>query len=139
MGELTFFLGIEVKQNNEGILISQEKYVKEMLKKFGFHDSKGFSTPVETRTKLHADLKGECVDEHLYRSMIGVMYLTASRPDIICLKSNPKRWLWYPKDELFDLRGFSDSDYGGYNMDRKSTTGRAQFLGNRLVSWQCKK
>nr|GFB22018.1 uncharacterized mitochondrial protein AtMg00810-like [Tanacetum cinerariifolium] len=106
------------------------------------------------------------VDLHLYRSMMGsLMYLTASRPDImfaVCacarhqvtpkechlhavkrifryLKGHPKLGLWYPKASPFDLVAFSDSDYGGASQDRKSTTGGSQFLGRRLISWQCKK
>nr|GEZ81551.1 ribonuclease H-like domain-containing protein [Tanacetum cinerariifolium] len=112
------------------------------------------------------DGTGKDVDLHLYRSMIGsLMYLTASRPDImfaICacawhqvtykechlhsvkrifryLKGHPKLGLWYPKDSPFDLVAYSDSDYGGTTQDRKSTTGGCQFLGRRLISWQCKK
>nr|GFB81636.1 ribonuclease H-like domain, reverse transcriptase, RNA-dependent DNA polymerase [Tanacetum cinerariifolium] len=68
--------------------------------------------------------------------MIGsLMYLTASR----YLKGQPKLGLWYPKASLFDLEAYSDSDYAGANLDRKSTTGGCQFLGRRLISWQCKK
>nr|GEU37913.1 hypothetical protein [Tanacetum cinerariifolium] len=128
MGELTFFLGL------------QKPLVKD---------------------KEVAD-----VDVHLYRSMIGsLMYLVASRPDImfaVCacsrfqvtpklshlhavkrifryLKGQPKLGLWYPRDSLFHLEVYSDSDYAGANLDRKSTTGGCQFLGKRLISWQCKK
>nr|GEV87579.1 retrotransposon protein, putative, unclassified [Tanacetum cinerariifolium] len=112
------------------------------------------------------DGTGKDVDLHLYRSMIGsLMYLTASRPDImfaVCaharhkvtpkechlhavkrifryLKGHPKLGLWYPKYSPFDLVAYSDSDYGGATQDRKSTTGGCQFLGRRLISWQCKK
>nr|GFA30567.1 putative ribonuclease H-like domain-containing protein [Tanacetum cinerariifolium] len=85
------------------------------------------------------DGTGKDVDLHLYRSMIGsLMYLTASRPDIM-FPGHPKLGLWYPKDSPFDLVAFSDSDYGGATQDRKSTSGGCQFLGRRLISWQCKK
>ncbi|GKA55457.1 putative RNA-directed DNA polymerase [Tanacetum coccineum] len=131
MGELTFFLGLQVKQSNAG-----------------------------------KDEEGEEVDVHLYRSMIGcLMYLTASRPDImfaVCLcarfqvtpkvshlhavkrifrylKHQPNLGLWYPKDSPFHLEAFLDSDYAGDNHDRRSTSGGCQYLGRRLVSWQCKK
>ncbi|GJU41264.1 hypothetical protein Tco_1194221, partial [Tanacetum coccineum] len=81
------------------------------------------------------DGTGKDVDLHLYRSMIGsLMYLTASRPDIMFALG-----LWYPKESPFDLVAYSDSDYGGASQDRKSTTGGCQFLGRRLISWQCKK
>ncbi|GJV77356.1 putative ribonuclease H-like domain-containing protein [Tanacetum coccineum] len=84
---------------------------------------------------LLKDSDGDDVDVHLYRSMIGsLMYLTSSRPDImfaVCF--------WYPRDSPFDLVAYSDSDYAGASLDRKSTTGGCQFLGCRLISWQCKK
>ncbi|KAI3681115.1 hypothetical protein L6452_35898 [Arctium lappa] len=165
MGELTFFLGLQVKQKKYGIFISQSKYVQDILTKFRFSDSKPASTPMETHKQITADLKGEDVDVHHYRSMIGsLMYLTASRPDImfvVCvfarfqvrpkqshfqavkrifryLKGQPRLGLWYPHDSPFDLLAYSDSDLGGANLDRKSTSGGCQFLGARLVSWQCK-
>ncbi|GJU31232.1 putative ribonuclease H-like domain-containing protein [Tanacetum coccineum] len=154
MGELTFFLGLQVKQKEDGIFISQDKYVTEILKKFGFSDVKTASTPMETHKPLLKDADGEDVDEHLYRSMIGsLMYLTSSRPDImfaVCacarfqvnpksshlhavkrifryLKGQPKLGLWYPKDSPFDLVAYTDSDYAGASLDRKSTTG-AEYI-----------
>ncbi|KAJ9535421.1 hypothetical protein OSB04_un001464 [Centaurea solstitialis] len=166
MGELTFFLGLQVKQKNDGLLINQSKYVKVMLTKFGFLDAKSASTPMETHKQLTADVEGEEVDVHQYRSMIGsLMYLTASRPDImfavcVCarfqvrpkeshlqavkrifryLKGQPRLGLWYPYESPFELLAYTDSDYGGASLDRKSTSGGCQFLGARLVSWQCKK
>ncbi|GJT34722.1 putative ribonuclease H-like domain-containing protein [Tanacetum coccineum] len=166
MGALTFFLGLQVKQKEDGIFISQDKYVGEILKKFGFFSIRSASTPMETHKALTKDEDGEDVDVHLYRSMIGsLMYLTSSRPDImfsVCaclrfqvqpkvshlnavkrifryLKGQPKLGLWYPKDSPLILEAFSDSDYAGASLDRKSTTGGCQFLGSRLISWQCKK
>ncbi|GKB02423.1 hypothetical protein Tco_0830512 [Tanacetum coccineum] len=115
---------------------------------------------------LRKDSDGDDVDVHLYRSMIGsLMYLTSSRPDImfaVCscarfqvtpkvshlhavkrifryLKGQPNLGLWYPRDSPFDLVAYTDSDYVGASLDRKSTTGGCQFLGCRLISWQCKK
>ncbi|GKD00727.1 putative reverse transcriptase, RNA-dependent DNA polymerase [Tanacetum coccineum] len=132
----------------------QDKYVTEILKKFGFTDVKTASTPMETHKPLLKDADGEDVDEHLYRSMIGsLMYLTSSRPDImfaVCacaryqvnpkvshlhavkrifryLKGQPKLGLWYPKDSPFDLVAYTDSDYAGASLDRKSTT-RAEYI-----------
>ncbi|GJZ45647.1 putative ribonuclease H-like domain-containing protein [Tanacetum coccineum] len=166
MGELTFFLGLHVKQKKDSIFISQDKYVAEILKKFRFTEVKTESTPMETQKPMLKDKYGEEVDVHMYRSMIGsLMYLTSSRPDIIfvvCayaryqvnpkvshlyavkrifryLKGQPKLSLWYPKDSPFDLVAYTDSDYAGASLDRKSTTGGCQFLGCRLISWQCKK
>ncbi|GJW48581.1 putative ribonuclease H-like domain-containing protein [Tanacetum coccineum] len=124
MGELTFFLGLQVKQKKDGIFISQDKYVDEILKKFGFTEVKTASTPMETQKPLLKDEDGEEVDVHMYRSMIGsLMYLTSSRPDIMYLKGQPKLGLWYPKDSPFDLVAYTDSDYAGASLDRKSTIG----------------
>ncbi|GKB70525.1 putative ribonuclease H-like domain-containing protein [Tanacetum coccineum] len=84
MGELTFFLELQVKQKEDGIFISQDKYMTEILKKFGFNDVKTANTPMKTHKPLLKDTDGEDVDEHIYRSMIGsLMYLTSSRPDIM--------------------------------------------------------
>ncbi|GJV03166.1 putative ribonuclease H-like domain-containing protein [Tanacetum coccineum] len=144
MGELTFFLGLQVKQSNGGIFLSQDKYVKDILNKFDFRTIKPASTPIEAHKSLGKDEEGEDVDVHLYRSMIGcLMYLTASRPDImfaVCLcarfQVTPKVLsTCCPKGSL----AFSDSDYAGDNHDRRSTSGGCQYLGRRLVSWQCKK
>nr|GEW64778.1 hypothetical protein [Tanacetum cinerariifolium] len=166
MGELIFFLGLQVKQKPDGIFISQDKYVAESLRKFGLTDGKSASTLIDTEKPLLKDPDGEDVVVHTYRSMIGsLMYLTSSRPDImfaVCacacfqvtpkvlylhavkrifryLKGKPHLGLWYPKDSPFNLVAYSDSDYVGASLDRKSTTGGCQFLGCRLIFWQCKK
>ncbi|GJV00804.1 putative ribonuclease H-like domain-containing protein [Tanacetum coccineum] len=131
MGELTFFLGLQVKQKEDGIFISQDKYVTDILKKFGFQDVRTASTPMDTEKPLLKDSDGDDVDVHLYRSMIGsLMYLTSSRPDIMFA---------YLRNYPSDLVAYSDSDYAGASLDRKSTIGGCQFLGCRLISWQCKK
>ncbi|GKA12171.1 uncharacterized mitochondrial protein-like protein [Tanacetum coccineum] len=162
LGELTFFLGLQVKQKKNGIFISQDKYVDEILKKFRFIEVKTASTPMETQKPLLKDEDGEEVDVHMYRSMIGsLMYLTSSRPDImfaVCacaryqvnpkvshlhavkrifryLKGQLKLGLWYPNDSPFDLVAYTDSDYVGASLDRKSTTGGCQFPRCRLISW----
>ncbi|GJY81110.1 hypothetical protein Tco_0493861 [Tanacetum coccineum] len=141
---------MNVMQRDDGIFISQDKYVADILKKFDFVKIKTTSTPIETNKALLKDEEAEDVDVHLYRSMIGsLMYLTASRPDImfaVCacarfqvtpkvshlhavkrifryLKGQPKLGLWYPRDSPFDLEAFSDSDYARASLDRKSTTG----------------
>ncbi|GKF66885.1 hypothetical protein Tco_0193402, partial [Tanacetum coccineum] len=166
MGELTFFLRLQVKQTEDGIFISQDKYVAEILKMFNFANVKTASTPIETQKPLVKDEEASDVDVHLYRSMTGsLMYLTASRPHImfaVCacfrfqvtpksshlsvvkrifryLKGKPKLILWYPRVSSFDLESYSNSDYARANLDKKSTTGGCQFLGRRLISWQCKK
>nr|GEV26845.1 putative ribonuclease H-like domain-containing protein [Tanacetum cinerariifolium] len=163
MGELTFFLGLQVKQKKDGIFISQDKYVVEILRKFGLIDGKSASIPIDTEKPLLKDPDGKDVDVHTYISMIGsLMYLTSSRPDImfaVCacacfqvtpkashlhavkrifryLKGKPHLGLWYLKDSPFDLVAYSDSDYAGASIDRKSTTRGCQFLGCRLLEMQ---
>nr|GEV67676.1 hypothetical protein [Tanacetum cinerariifolium] len=129
MGELTFFLGLQVKQKQDEIFISQDKYVAKTLKKFGLTDGKSASTPIDTEKPLLKDPDDEDVDVYTYRSMIGsLMYLTSSRPDIMYLKGKPHLGLWYPKDLLFNLVAYFDSDYAGASLDRKSTIGGCQFL-----------
>ncbi|GKF98669.1 uncharacterized mitochondrial protein-like protein, partial [Tanacetum coccineum] len=125
MGELTFFLGLQMEQKKDGIFISQDRYVGEILKKFEFTKVKTASTPIETQKPLLKDENGKEVDVHMYRSMIGsLMYLTSSRPDLcLYLKGQPKLGLWYLKDSLFDLVAYTDSDYAGASLDRKSTAG----------------
>ncbi|GJS05703.1 putative ribonuclease H-like domain-containing protein [Tanacetum coccineum] len=145
---------------------NQDKYVAEILKKFNYTDVKSASTPVDFEKPLVKDGYVDDVDVHLYRSMIGsLMYLTASSLDImfaVCacarfqvtpktshllavkrifrnLKGKPTLGLWYSRDSPFELVAYTNSDYAGATQDRKSTTGGCQFLGNRLISWQCKK
>ncbi|GJY13228.1 putative ribonuclease H-like domain-containing protein [Tanacetum coccineum] len=141
MGELTFFLGLQVKQKPDGIFISQDKYVAEILKKFDFASVKTASTPIETQKPLVKDEEASDVDVHLYRSMIGsLMYVTASRPDIMFAVCACSRFSCHSKTSHFKCyhKEFL-SDYAGANLDRKSTTGGCQFLGRRLITWQCKK
>ncbi|XP_074574593.1 secreted RxLR effector protein 161-like [Curcuma longa] len=129
-------------------------------------NAKNISTPIGTNAKLDKDEEGKNVDSKTYRSMIGsLLYLTASRPDILfavgmcaryqsCAKESHlaivKRilryikgtlnvGLWYPRNQNFDLIGYTDSDYAGCKLDRKSTSGGCQFLGSSLVSWSSRK
>ncbi|GJX26378.1 putative ribonuclease H-like domain-containing protein [Tanacetum coccineum] len=151
---------VYIQQKKDGIFISQDKYVDEILKKFRFTEVKTASTPMETQKPLLKDEDGEEVDVHMYRSMIGsLMYLTSSRPDImfaVCacaryqvnpkvshlhavkrifryLKGQPKLGLWYPKDSPFDLVAYTDSDYAGASLDRKSTIGEKAKKSVRLM------
>ncbi|GJW70472.1 putative ribonuclease H-like domain-containing protein [Tanacetum coccineum] len=155
MGELTFFLGLQVQQRKDGIFISQDKYVAEILRKFNYTNVKTASTPVDLERPLIKDGDAEDVDVHLYRSMIGsLMYLTSSRPDImfvVCacarfqvtpktshllavkrifryLKGKPTLGLWYSRNSPFELVAYTDSDYAGATQDRKSTTGGSKYV-----------
>nr|GEY76457.1 putative ribonuclease H-like domain-containing protein [Tanacetum cinerariifolium] len=166
IGELTFFICLQVQQRPDGIFINQDKYVQEILNKFDLRSVRMTTTPYEAPKPKSKNEFDSFLNVHMYRSMIGsLMYLTALRPDIMfavsaCsrnqftsttsnleavkkifkyLKGQPKLGLWYPKESPLVLKAYSDSDYARANKDRKSTTGGCQFLGRRLISWQCKK
>ncbi|GJX49993.1 retrovirus-related pol polyprotein from transposon TNT 1-94 [Tanacetum coccineum] len=148
------------------IFINQSKYILDILKRFGMENCDTVPTPMVEQAKLKLDLVGKPVDHTDYRSMIGsLMYLTSSRPDIMfatCMcaryQANPNEHhvsavkrifrylkgtinlgLWYPKDSGFDLTAYSDADHAGCHLDRKSTSGSVQFLGDKLVCWSSKK
>nr|GEW02962.1 hypothetical protein [Tanacetum cinerariifolium] len=114
---------VQVEQRKKGIFLNQDKYVSDILKKFGFSSVKSASTPMETHKPLSKDANGTNVDVHLYRYLNGQTTLG----------------LWYPKDSPLDLIAYFDSDYAVASLDRKSTTGGCRFLGSRLISWQYKK
>ena len=166
MGELTFFLGLQIKQSSNGISICQEKYIKELLKKFNMFDSNPIDTHMGTNSKMIVEESDPLVNQAMYRGIIGsLLYLTASRPDIvysvgICarfeacprdshlkvakrilryLKKIGDLVLFYPAGDTFDLVGFADADFAGYQVDRKSTSGMAHFLGSSIISWGTKK
>nr|GEX46813.1 retrovirus-related Pol polyprotein from transposon TNT 1-94 [Tanacetum cinerariifolium] len=137
MGEMTFFLGLQVNQSPCGTFINHSKYVLEILTKYGMETVEPIRTPMETKDKLYLDQNGTLVDTTKYRSMIdALMYLTSSRPDIIhaaCL------CLWYTKDSGFEITGFSYADYAGCKDTFKSTSGGTHFLGKKVVSWLLRK
>ncbi|WVZ52605.1 hypothetical protein U9M48_003649 [Paspalum notatum var. saurae] len=166
MGELQFFLGLQIKQGPEGTFVHQAKYTRDILKKFDMGDSKPMTTPMSTNTALDADEDGEAVDQKEFRGMIGsLLYLSATRPDIqfaVCLcaryqasprtchrqavkrifrylKFTPELGLWYFSGSSLFLRGFSDANHTGCRIDRKSTSGTWQLLGTSLVSWSSRK
>ncbi|GJX88302.1 uncharacterized mitochondrial protein-like protein [Tanacetum coccineum] len=166
MGELNFFLGLQIKQLEDGIFFNQSKYVKEMLKKFGLEDSKPIKTPMSSETKLTHDEDGEPFDDIRYRGMIGsLLYLTVSYPDImfsVCLcarfqeapktshleavkrifryiKGTSHLGLWYPKGTGVETIVYADSDHAGDYVNRKSTSGVCTLMGYYLTSWFTKK
>ncbi|GJX33332.1 retrovirus-related pol polyprotein from transposon TNT 1-94 [Tanacetum coccineum] len=166
MGQISFFLGLQISQNPRGIFINQSKYANEILKKFDLHKSDPVDTLMVERTKMDEDLPGIPVDQTQYRSMIGsLMYLIASRPNLVfdvCMcaryQSKPTKkhlevvkrvfrylqgtiniGLWYPKDTAMALTAYADADHAGCQDTRRSTSGSAQFLGDKLVSWSSKK
>ncbi|GKD99358.1 putative ribonuclease H-like domain-containing protein [Tanacetum coccineum] len=124
MGELTFFLGLQVEQRH-GIFLSHEKYVYDILKKFGFSSVKTTTTPMEIHQPLSKDADETDVDVHLYRFQVQpkASHMYAVKRIFIYLKGQPTLGVWYPKDSPLDLIAFSDSDYASASLDRKSTTG----------------
>jgi hypothetical protein len=148
MGVLTFFLGFQIKQAKKGTFISQTKYTRDILKKFSMDKAKPIKTPMDTNGHLDFDLGVTSVDQKVYRYMIGsLLYLCASRPDImlsVCMRARfqtapkdyhlkaikrimrylvltPNLGLWYPKGSCFGLLEYSDVNYVRCKVDRKST------------------
>ncbi|GKB46739.1 hypothetical protein Tco_0897492 [Tanacetum coccineum] len=161
MGQMSFFLGLQISQSPRGIYLNQSKYASEIIKKYGMLTSDNVDTPIVEKSKLDEDLQGKPVDGTLYRDMIGsLMYLTSSRPDLIyavCLcaryqgkptekhlnavkrifrylKGTINMGLWYSKDTGMSLTSYADADHTGCQDSRRSTSGSAQFLGEKLVS-----
>nr|XP_016458408.1 PREDICTED: uncharacterized mitochondrial protein AtMg00810-like [Nicotiana tabacum] len=166
MGELTFFLGLQIQQTEEGTFICQTKYAKELIQKFGMNIAKSIGTPMSPAKNLDKDEQVTPVNETKYRGMIGLLlHLIASQPNImfgVCkcarfqsapkeshftavkriiryLIGNVSHGLWYPRSNSFKLEGFSDADLAGDKEDRKSTSGTCQLLGKALISWNSKK
>ena len=155
MGELKFFLGLQIKQCKDEIFINQTKYARDILNKISMDGVKSSKTPMSTTTKLNKDENGKPVNEKWFKGMIrSLLYLTASRPDImfaICLcarfqfslresylnaikrifkylSGSLHLGLWYPRSSSFDLISYSDADFVGSLLDRKRTSETCQFL-----------
>jgi hypothetical protein len=166
MGELRFFLGLQINQRKDEVYVHQLKYTKELLKKFGLEDCKPMTTPMHPTSNLSKEEFEGKVDQKLYRGMIGsLLYLTASRPDIlfsVCLcarfQSDPREShltdvkrifrylkgitnliLLYKKSLDYKLVRLCDADYAGDKIERKFTSGNCQFIGENLISWASKR
>ena len=166
IGELTHFLGLQIRQQDSGIFLSQSRYAKNLVKKFGLKSASSVRTPMSSNVKLTVDLLGKSIDPSLYRSMIGSLpYLTVSRPNISYsvgvfarYQANPKEshmnalkriikyfkttaefGVWCSKDTNDVLAGYSDADWARNANDRKCTSGGCFYVGNNLVSWMSKK
>ena len=166
LGNLQYFLGLEVQQVDDGIFVSQRKYAKDLLSKFGMQSCNGVATPMNPKEKLQQDDGTEFANPRYYRSLVGGLnYLTNTRPDIMFSVSVLSRYLhtptmqhlgaakrvlryvaettdfgiWYSRDANFKLFGYSDSDWGGCKDDGTSTSGHLFSLGSGAISWSSKK
>ncbi|GKD41682.1 retrovirus-related pol polyprotein from transposon TNT 1-94, partial [Tanacetum coccineum] len=166
MGQMSFFLGLQISQSPRGIFINQSKYASEIVKKFSMLTSDYVDTPMVEKSKLDEDLHGTPIDATLYRGIIrSLMYLKSSRPDLIytvCLcaryqakptekhlnavkrifrylKGTINMGLWYSKDTGMSMTAYADANHAGCQDTRRSTSGSAQFLGEKFVSWSSKK
>ncbi|GKA96811.1 hypothetical protein Tco_0818906 [Tanacetum coccineum] len=166
MGQMSFFLELQISQSPRGIFLNQSKYATEIIKKYGLLTSDSIDTPMVEKNKLDEDLQGTPIDATLYRGMIGsFMYLTSSRLDpiyAVCLcaryeakptekhlnavkrifqylKGTIKIGHQYSKDTYMSPIAYSDADHAGCQDTKCSTSGSAQFLGDKLVSWSSKK
>ncbi|WVZ90075.1 LOW QUALITY PROTEIN: hypothetical protein U9M48_036407 [Paspalum notatum var. saurae] len=128
IGELQFFLGLQIKQGLEGTFVHQAKYTRDILKKFNMGDPKPMTTPISTNTVLDADEDGEAASPR-------TSYRQAVKRIFRYLKFTTELGLWYSSGSSLSLRRFSDADHAGCRIDRKSTSGTCQLLGTSLVSW----
>nr|GEV95658.1 hypothetical protein [Tanacetum cinerariifolium] len=139
MGEMTFFLGLQVNQSPCGIFINQSNYVLEILKKYGMESCDLVGNPMETKDKLDLDQNGNPVLCARYQAKPTKKHLKEVKRIFRYLRGTVNTGLWYTKDSGFELTGFSDADYAGCKDTFKRSSGGAQFLGEKLVSWSSKK
>jgi hypothetical protein len=166
MGELTFFLGIQVKQMKQGTFVHQAKYMKDLMNMFNMAELKSMSTQMSMATVLDPGENGKAIYQREYKSTIGsLLYLMVTRPDIqyavslcACFQASPcsshriavqqifryikytlEFGIWYSASSSLDLVGFSDADFTGCRIDRKSTYGTCHFLGSSLICWSTHK
>jgi len=166
LGELTYFLGLQVQQTKDGIFLSQTKYLKQIMKKYGMEDYKPICTPMITRCSLSSNDESPTMNQPEYRSMIrSILYLTGTKADIMHVvgivgrfQANPKEshieaikiifkyiqgtqdfGLWYPTDTNLTLHAYTNVDWARNVDDQKRTSGGAFYMGSRLISWFNKK
>ncbi|KAJ0452174.1 putative RNA-directed DNA polymerase [Helianthus annuus] len=166
MGLLKLFLGLEVNQTPKGVFLSQKKYAKSLVSKFGMDGCKAEVTPMNANEKLFLDDKADKVDEVMFRSLVGgLIYLTHTRPDLAYSVSLISRFMqspsklhlgaakrilryvastigfgiWYERGVPVQLLGYTDSDWASSIDDRKSVSASVFNLGSGAVTWSSKK
>jgi len=157
LGQLTYFLGLEVHHRSNGIFLNQQKYIQDLIKLAGLAGTTSVDTPMEVNVKYKKD-EGDLLPNPTHRRLVGsLIYLTTTRPDILYvvhqvsqfmssprriiryLKGSSTRGLFFPKASSLQLMAYSDADWAGCPDTRRSTTGWCMFLGDALISWKCKK
>jgi hypothetical protein len=166
LGELKYFLGIEVSRSDKGIFLSQRKYALDLLSETGMTACSPASTPMEENLKLHGDSNQVPTNKERYQRLVGrLMYLAHTRPDLAYslsvvsqfmhspseehmnvvtrilryLKSSPGKGILFTKGHNLDVNGYTDVDWAGSIQDRRSTSGYFTFVGGNLVTWRSKK
>lgn len=166
LGRLKYFLGIEVSYSRQGIFVSQQKYVTDLLKEAGKLGCKPAATPIEPNQKLGEAKEEPVVDREMYQRLVGkLIYLAHTRPDIAYsvsmisqfmhdpreshlqaayrvlhyLKGSPGKGVLFKRNQKLKLEAYTDADYAGSTVDRRSTSGYCTFLGGNLVIWRSKK
>ncbi|XP_022873681.1 uncharacterized protein LOC111392549 [Olea europaea var. sylvestris] len=129
VGELSYFLGLQVKQTNCGLFISQSKYAKDLVKRFSLDSKKHTRTPMSTNVKLGHDPTSKSVDQTVYRMRRIIRYVNGT----------VDHGILYSKESNLELAGYFDVDWAGNADDRKSTSGGCFYVGSNLVSWMSKK
>ncbi|XP_021753839.1 uncharacterized protein LOC110719248 [Chenopodium quinoa] len=166
LGNLKYFLRIEVLRSKRGIFISQKKYVLDLLTETGMIDCKPIDTPLMMNHELQIIEGADPTDQTLYQKLVGkLIYLSHTRPDLAYaagvvsrfmhkphkhhleavykilryLKKTPGRGVMFEKHGHLDLHAFTDADWGGYRDSRKSTSGYFTLVGGNLVTWKSKR
>ncbi|XP_014511632.1 uncharacterized protein LOC106770332 [Vigna radiata var. radiata] len=137
MGELTYILGLQVKQTTDGIFIHQSKYCNDLLKRFKMTECKDAATSMAINCYLDLDEAGKkCRSKNVsrFQSAPKESHLTTVKRILKYLKGTKNLGLWYPNGSNLFLNGYSDSDFGGCKLDRKSTSGTCHLLGSSLIS-----
>ncbi|GJW23751.1 retrovirus-related pol polyprotein from transposon TNT 1-94 [Tanacetum coccineum] len=139
MRQMSFFLGLQISQSPKGIFINQSKYASKIVKKYGMLTSDSVDTPMVEKSKLNEDLQGIPIDTTFTMAKPAEKHLNAVKRIFRYLKGTINMGLWYSKDTGMSMIAYADADYAGCQDTRGSTSGSAQFLGDKLVSWSSKK